>query len=139
MRTSARLNQALAKSSLNYVSVVCEKHFGKFFVELYILLDSNGLGDASCRMQLLKLYKLAVPNMRGFEKTTDAISKTMIRDLVHTELFFRIWVILEEYVIRAFAELESNAQMFATDHTAAVSIEDVRRVFVTVSRAVAKK
>jgi len=137
--TYSHLNHTMAKASANYVSVICEKHFGSFFVDLYSRLrDPSAVRSVNSQAQLLKSYKLAMPNIRGFEKTAEAVSKTMMKDLIQSELCILLWSTFEEYVIHGLSALESNPLVFGPDHVATVSIDDVRRVLFKISRVFGK-
>ena len=41
------------------------------------------------RAHLLKLYKIAIPNVRGVEKSVEACAKTLMKDLIVHELVLR--------------------------------------------------
>jgi len=136
---SLHIKQNMAKVSADYVSVICEKHFGSFFADVYTrLADPSGARVTNWQVQLLKSYKLAVPNVRGFEKISEAVSKTMMKDLIHGKLCIPIWSMVEEYIIQALSALESNPLVFGAGYTATVSIDDVRRVLSKISRAFGK-
>jgi hypothetical protein len=136
---SLHIKQNMAKASADYVSVICEKHFGSFFADVYTrLADPSGSRVANWQVQLLKSYKLAVPNVRGFEKISGAVSKTMMKDLIHGKLCILIWSVVEEYIIQALSALESNPLVFGAGYTATVSIDDVRRVLSKILPAFGK-
>jgi len=66
-------------ASSTYVAEVCEKHFGKLFGEIHALRSGSSVGTfqpaGDRRAHLLKLYKIAIPNVRGVEKSVEACAK----------------------------------------------------------------
>lgn len=124
-------------ASSTYVAEVCEKHFGKLFGEIHALRSGSSVGTfqpaGDRRAHLLKLYKIAIPNVRGVEKSVEACAKTLMKDLIVHELVLRTWRELEAHVVEGLSSLE--AALGDSKTSDAIPIAQVQHTFAVQSKS----
>lgn len=134
---AAQLDGFMTLASSTYVAEVCEKHFGKLFGEIHALRSGSSVGTfqpaGDRRAHLLKLYKIAIPNVRGVEKSVEACAKTLMKDLIVHELVLRTWRELEAHVVEGLSSLK--AALGDNKTSDAIPIAQVQHTFAVQSKS----